>query len=61
MKKKEWAESQLQTLVTLLKHMQEELNYRDRSGEYSPEHLRGFSECSWKVMDYIELMQKDSK
>ena len=61
MQKNDWAERQMQTLVTLLRKMHNELAVRDRSGEYSSQYLRGFGECSWIVMDYIEHLEKHVK
>lgn len=61
MKKKESAQNLIPTLVQLLKGMQRDLRIKEESGEYPIDYLKGYSECSWRVMDYIEFLAKESK
>jgi hypothetical protein len=60
MTKKEFAESITPTLHALLLKMQSDLKAKDQSREYSKEYLKGFSDCSYHLMDYLELMLKES-
>ena len=61
MTKNEFTEAMIPNLHALLVGMQTDLKDRDQSGEFSKEFLRGFSECSWHVMEWLELMVKESK